>query len=130
MGQRAAELPQHDARHAGAPCSGSSVVGAEGDVKLGVHGLGQPGQQRHGRSCPAQFQPRQLRLGHPGARSQLGLGKAQRDAPVVNHLTQQQRSAGLSVRSVVTLRTGTRPAGVPATVPGVIAAAHQSHFRS
>jgi hypothetical protein len=30
----------------------------------------------------------------------------------------------------VTLRTGTRPAGVPATVPGVIAAAHQSHFRS
>jgi hypothetical protein len=106
------------------------MVGAEGDVELGAHGLGQPGQQRHGRSCPAQFQPGQLRLGHPGAGSQLGLSKAQRDAPVVNPLTKQQRSAGLSVRSVVTLGAGTRRAGMPATVPGVIAVAHQSHFRS
>jgi hypothetical protein len=104
--------------------------GAEGDVKLGVHGLGQPGQQRHGWGCPAQFQPGQLRLGHPGAGSQLGLGKAQRGAPVVNHLPQQQRSAGLGVRSVVTLGASACPAGVPATVAGVIAVAHQSHFRS
>jgi hypothetical protein len=41
---------------------GSGMVRAESDVKLGVHGFGQPGQLRHGRGCPAQFQPRQLRL--------------------------------------------------------------------